>query len=217
MTRYAAAGAGKRPGVLILHGARGVELRRRAYERYADALASAGTDAYLVRYYSPADDRALATITTREQRVAYQTERFDRWFERVSSAATAILAQPESSGRVGLLGFSLGGYVAAGTAARDNRFAALAVLYGGMPDNAASRVRRLPPLLELHGDADQNVPLARGEALVKLARAVGAPADQVIYPGRAHGFDFSDDDPMAADATDRVVRFFRTRLQAARE
>ncbi|MGC2774239.1 MAG: dienelactone hydrolase family protein [Bradyrhizobium sp.] len=214
LTRYEAAGTGKRPAVLILHGARGVELKPRAYERYADALASAGIGAYLVRYYNPADDRALAAISTREQREAYQTKRFDGWFERVSSAATAIMERPESSGRVDLLGFSLGGYVAAGTAARDSRFAALAVLYGGMPDNAASRVQHLPPLLELHGDADQNVPLARGEALVKLAQAVGAPADQVIYPGRAHGFDFSDDDPMAADATDRVVRFFRTRLQA---
>jgi carboxymethylenebutenolidase len=73
----------------------------------------------------------------------------------------------------------------------------------------------MPPLLELHGEADRNVPLAKGEALVKLAKAVGASAEQVTYLGRAHGFDFSDTDPMAADAVGRVVRFFQARLTAA--
>jgi carboxymethylenebutenolidase len=213
LTRYAAEGQGLRAGVLVLHGARGVELHPRAYERYANALAAAGIDAYLVRYYSPADDLALGKIVTPEARHAYQTARFEAWSVRVSSAVTTILERPDSSGRLGLLGFSLGGYVGAATAARDDRVSALAVLYGGMPDKIVSQVKHLPPLLELHGDADHNVPLAHGEALVKLAKTVGAPAEQVIYPGKAHGFDFSDSDPVTTDAIDRVVRFFRSQLQ----
>jgi carboxymethylenebutenolidase len=213
LTRYAAERAGRRPGVVVLHGARGVELKPRTYERYANALTDAGIDVYLIRYYSPADDLELEKINTREGRETYRTGRFDAWVERVSSALTAIIARPDNSGRVGLLGFSLGGYVAAATAARDDRVSALAVLYGGMPDKIVSQVKRLPPLLELHGDADQNVPLAHGEALVKLAKTVGAPAEQVIYPGKAHGFDFSDSDPVTTNAIDRVVRFFRSRLQ----
>jgi carboxymethylenebutenolidase len=75
-------------------------------------------------------------------------------------------------------------------------------------------VKHLPPLLELHGDADHNVPLAQGEELVKLAKVAGAEAELVRYPGKAHGFDFSESDPIAADAIDRVVRFFQTRLTA---
>jgi carboxymethylenebutenolidase len=214
LTRYAAEGQGRRASVLVLHGARGVELKPRAYERYANALVAAGIDACLVRYYSPADDLALAKITTPEGRHAYQAERFEAWSGRVSSAVTAILDRPDSSGHVGLLGFSLGGYVAAATAARDERVAALTVLYGGMPEKIAPRVKRLPPLLALHGDADHNVPFAQGEALVALAKAVGAPAELVRYPGKAHGFDFSDSDPMATDAVDRVVRFLQSRLVA---
>lgn len=50
MTRHAADGAGMRPAVMVLRGARGVELKPRAYERYANALTAAGIDAYLVRY-----------------------------------------------------------------------------------------------------------------------------------------------------------------------
>jgi carboxymethylenebutenolidase len=213
LTRYAAEREGKRPGVVVLHGARGVEVRPRAYERYANALSAQGIDAYLIRYYSPADNLALEKITTSERRQAYQSGRFEVWAGRVSSAMTAILARPDSSGRLGLLGFSLGGYIAAATAARDDRVAALAVLYGGMPDKIVPEVKHLPPLLELHGDADRNVAFAQGEALVRLAKTVGADAELVPYPGKAHGFDFSDSDPMAADAVDRVVRFFQARLK----
>jgi carboxymethylenebutenolidase len=83
----------------------------------------------------------------------------------------------------------LGGFVAADAAARDERIAALAVLYGGMPDAMVPEVKHLPPLIELHGEADRNVPFAMGE-LVKLGKAVGAEAELVAYPGKPHGFDF---------------------------
>ncbi|WP_315702425.1 MULTISPECIES: dienelactone hydrolase family protein [unclassified Bradyrhizobium] len=215
LTRYAASGTAKRPSVLVLHGARGVELRQRAYERYANALTEAGIDTYLVRYYSPVDEQALAKISTREARIAHQDARFAAWAERVSSVISAVLARPDSSGRLGLVGFSLGGFVAAATAARDERVAALAVLYAGMPDQIAPGVKHMPPLIELHGDADRNVPLARGKALVELAKAVGAPAELVTYPGKAHGFDFADNDPATGDAVARVVSFFRERLPTA--
>jgi len=63
-----------------------------------------------------------------------------------------------------------------------------------------SEVKHLPPLIELYGTADRNVPPAKGEELVKLGKAVGTEAEFIVYPGRHHGFDFSDTDPMTADA-----------------
>jgi carboxymethylenebutenolidase len=213
LTRYAADRVGKRPAVLVLHGARGVELKPRAYERYANHLATGGIDTYLVRYFTAADYQALDPKTsTRETRDVYDTGRFDGWTRRISSVVTAILERSDSSGRVGLLGFSLGGYIAADTAAHDERVTALAVMYGGMPDAEVTHVKRFPPLLELHGEADRNVPVAKGEELVKLAKEVGARAEMVTYPGREHGFDFSDSDPMTADAIERVIRFFQIQL-----
>ncbi|WP_426438034.1 dienelactone hydrolase family protein [Bradyrhizobium genosp. P] len=215
LSRYAPARDGKRPAVLLLHGSRGFDLRLQAYERYANALTAEGIDAYLVRYYTAADERAFETMQTRERREAYETERFDGWAGRVSSVLTAVLARADSSGRIGLLGFSLGGYVAAAAATRDERVSALAVLYGGMPEKLAPRVKHLPPLIELHGEADRNVPLATGEELVRLGKSVGAPAEIVRYPGKAHGFDFADNDPIAADAVSRVIGFFRSQLTVA--
>jgi carboxymethylenebutenolidase len=215
LTRYAADRIGIRPAVLVLHGSRGIERKPRAYERYAERLTESGIDVYLVNYFTAADHEAFASkTTTRDSREAYETARYDRWAKRVASVVTAILARPDCSGSIGLLGFSLGGYVAADTAARDQRVRALVVMYGGMPDTMVSGVERLPPLLEIHGDADRNVPLAKGEELVALARRLGAPAELVSYPGRAHGFDFSDTDPMTSDAIARVVQFFQIRLDS---
>ena len=67
-----------------------------------------------------------------------------------------------------------------------------------MLEKIAPQVKRMPPLIELHGDADRNVPLATGRALVNLAKSVGAEADQITYTGKPHAFDFSDSDPAAA-------------------
>jgi carboxymethylenebutenolidase len=213
LTRYAADQAGTRPSVLILHGSNGFELKPSAYERYAHALAAKGIDAHWVRYLSEADVSSFKT--TRERREAYEARRFDSWARKVSSVVTTILARPDCPSRIGLLGFSLGGYVAADTAARDERITALAVMYGGMPDAMVSEVKHLPPLIELHGEADRNVPPAKGEELVKLAKAIGVEAEFVGYPGKPHGFDFSDNDPATADALTRVVGFFEARLVTA--
>ena len=216
LTRYAANRSGKRPSVFLLHGLRGFTLKPRAYERYAVALAAEGIDAYLLHYYTEADSETLEKLGAKERREAYEAGRYGAWAERVSSTLTAILAKGDSSDRIGLLGFSLGGFVAAAAAAaaRDDRIAALAVIYGGMPERLASEVKRLPPLIELHGDADRNVPLQAGEALVTLARAVGAPAEQVKYAGKGHGFDFTDNDPATNDAVERVSRFFQDHLNS---
>lgn len=213
VSRHAAAAGGRRPGVIVLHGARGIELKPRAYERYATALSAKGIDSYFLRYLTAADTAAMtAKTSTRESRGAYDATRFDGWADAVSAAASMVLARPDSSGRIGLLGFSLGGFVAADAAARDARIAALAVLYAGMPDAMVAKVKHLPPLIALHGEADRNVPVAKGQELVALGKAVGVDAEFVSYPDRPHGFDFSDTDPMTSDAVDRISRFFQARL-----
>lgn len=211
VSRYAAAGSEKRPAVIGLHGARGVEIRRRAYERYADALTARGIDTFFLRYMTSADMAAL-TSTSHETREAYETTRFDGWADTVAATVTAVLGRSDCSGRVGLLGFSLGSYIAAEAAARDTRVAALAVLYGGMPQAMTTKIKHMPPLIALHGEADKNVPIAEGRQLVALAKSVGAETEFVPYPGKAHGFDFSDTDPMTPDAIGRVTKFFQARL-----
>jgi carboxymethylenebutenolidase len=215
LTRYAARREGRRPSVILLHGSRGFEPRLHAYERYADALTAEGIDAYLARYYSAEDGAQIKAFQNKEHREAYEMARYGAWAGRVSSVVTAIAGGENSSDHIGLLGFSLGGFVAAATAARDSRITALAVLYGGMPGTFVSEAKHMPAMIELHGDADRNVSFAAGTALVALAKAKGAAAEQIRYPGKAHGFDFANDDPAAQDAVARVAGFFKARLATA--
>jgi carboxymethylenebutenolidase len=128
VTRYAAEGTASRPAVLVLHGAGGIDVDPQAYARHGLTLAESGIDAYLVRYFG-SGDRSCGC--------------WDVWAERVADVTTAILQRPEASGRVGLLGFSLGGAVAA-TSARDPRIAALVVFYGFIPNSQRARIDRLP-------------------------------------------------------------------------
>jgi carboxymethylenebutenolidase len=197
VTRYAAEGAQARPAVVVLHGSSGVEANPEVYARPARALADNGIDAYLVRYFGRGSGSRCYC--------------WDDWAQTVADVTTAILRRPEASGRIGLLGFSLGGAVAV-VAARDPRIGALVVFYGFIPNEAQrARIDRLPPLLVLHGAADENVRLSSGMELVELARQRGGRAELVVYPGEAHGHS-TWREPAASDAINRTVAFFRAAL-----
>jgi carboxymethylenebutenolidase len=207
---FSAIGDARRPAIVILHGVNGVEKFRSFYERTAAALARAGIDAYVLSYYDEADVERAGTI---EGRHAIFSERVDVWSRLVGDVVGDILSDGRSSGRIGLVGFSQGGFLGTAIASRDRRISALAVFYGGLPTASHGRgdqITRLPPLLELHGDADTTVPMSRGRELVDLARKLGQPADIVIYPGAGHGFDGAAD----ADAERRVVAFFQQQLSS---
>ncbi|MBI1777782.1 MAG: dienelactone hydrolase family protein [Proteobacteria bacterium] len=197
VTRYAAATAALRPAVLMLHGSSGLEINPQSYAHHARALAASGIDAYLVPYFRPGSN--------------WYCSCWDEWAITVADATTAILRRPDASGRIGLLGFSLGGALAF-VSARDPRVTALVVFYGFIPnDEQRLRTTRLPPLLALHGDSDDNVPLLSGQNLVSLARQLGGRAELVVYPGEKHRHS-TWAEPAATDAFNREVAFFRAEL-----
>jgi len=161
------------------------------------ALADNGIDADLVRYFGLGSGPRCYC--------------WDDWAQTIANVMTSILRRPEASGRVGLLGFSLGGTVAV-LSARDPRIGALVVFYGFIPnDTQRARIDRLPPLLVLHGAADENVRLSSGMELVTLARQRGGCAELAVYPGEAHGHS-TWREPGASDAINRTIAFFRAEL-----
>jgi hypothetical protein len=114
----------------------------------------------LVYYYSTADAVAMSD-PDRARRTATFHARILAWAAAVDAVAGVVLARKESSGRVGLMGFSNGGFIAVAAAA-DPRISALVVFYGGVPEAVPDRLARLPPLLALHGQADRTIPIAEG-------------------------------------------------------
>jgi carboxymethylenebutenolidase len=187
---YAAPGEKTRPTVLILHDRSGPTPD---HERYANEISAAGMNAWLFSYYSAADEEAMQSVD-HSYRVEYFDKRFRDWMKTISDIAGYALAQNGSSGRLGLLGLSNGGFLAVGAAAIDKRIAAIVVCYGGIADPIKDQINRLPPLLELHGDADQVISIAEGRALVDRAKALGGEAQQLVYSGAGHSFDFKNDD-----------------------
>ncbi len=198
---FHAPGEAKRPAALLLHGAGGFDRRIKDYNAYASILANAGIDAYLVYYYSDADENG------------YDFERrYPAWAKLVDDLADHLQQQPQSNGKVGLVGFSNGGILATGAAALDPKISAAVIYYGTPPWPLHEPIRRYPPLLVLHGDADAIISVSAGKELARNAEALGAPVDLVIYPGEAHGFGSNITAKNGADALNRTVAFLQKEL-----
>jgi carboxymethylenebutenolidase len=208
---YAVPGAAPRPTVLILHGLGGANPEP-GYTGFAEALAAAGLDAWLFSYYSPADQKIMFA-PGRDAHLAVYTARMPVWAKKVGEIADFSRTRKSSSGRVGLLGLSNGGFLAVGAAALDRQVSAIVVFYGGIPGPLRDEIKHLPPLLALHGGADTVIPITEGRALVDRAKALGGEAELVVYPGVGHGFDFDERYDKAPEARARAITFLSEHLQ----
>ncbi|HEY9104441.1 dienelactone hydrolase family protein [Chitinimonas sp.] len=206
---YAAAGEVPRPAMLILPGRQGLQAFPEAYQQYASNMAEHGIDAYLVNYYSDTDEAAVALAG----RFDYNT-RFRAWTNLVGEVGAYIAGQKQSTGRVGLLGFSQGGKLALASAAQFPKLGPVVIIGSRMPAPAMLRgeITRLPPVLVLHGESDAVVPLSEGRNIVDKANELGAGGKLVIYPRVGHGFGFDSEGEFYHDARKRVLAFLRQQL-----
>jgi carboxymethylenebutenolidase len=105
-------------------------------------------------------------------------------------AISFVETQPQvDRSRIALLGFSLGAYLSLATSAIDPRVRVVVEFFGGMPKEMNLFMRRLCPVLILHGEADATVPVAEAYNLQKLLEKKGIPYEMKIYPGEGHGFE----------------------------
>jgi len=131
-------------------------------------------------------------------------------------AAAARWVEKEAAGKVGVIGFCLGGKLAvAATAAYP--FAAVASMYGVKLEADAERLQAVQVPMQIHvGDKDAHVPM---EAVEKIRDIVkGKPSAEVfVYPGAQHGF-FNAGRPevyspqAAAEAEKRATAMFQRGL-----
>lgn len=137
-------------------------------------------------------------------------QNFETWMKTISDAVTYAAKQPGVDGsRIALLGFSLGAYLALSVAAVDPRVKAVIDYFGGLPEELTERVpASYPPVLVLHGEADQVVPVSEAHKLEKLFRQLGNQHEVKIYPNAGHGFSGFD----LLDAGQRTLRFLNETL-----
>jgi carboxymethylenebutenolidase len=203
--------AGRRPAVIVLHGSEGVKDFGAVYRHYARMLAQEGYVVLLIHYF---DRTGTARIGPKD----IKPEQFRAWADTARGAVRYAAGRPEVDGkRIGLLGFSLGAYLALAVAARgDLPIAAVIDLFGGLPKDLHEGVKTLPPTLIVHGDADRTVPVREAYALADLLKDRKVPCEIKVYKGQDHLF---KTDPLGSDvldATKRCLAFFGKHLKARR-
>jgi phospholipase/carboxylesterase len=160
---------------------------------------------------------------------SYDRETFSRTYgnqvrNNLTHAITCLQALADVDGtRLGIVGFSLGGYFGFFLAA-GNEAKALVSYYGAYPyaqgmlgpnfRDALGRVK--PPVLMLHGDADQLVPIAAANAVSDWLSQNGKEVQLVTYPGVPHTFiadQRANAKSAAADSRTKVAAFLETSLK----
>ena len=140
--------------------------------------------------------------------------------ERFEREAPALRALPAvSDGPVGLIGYSRGAFLAVSVAGSTPGVEAVVDFYGGGgggTDTLEDEVRAFPPVLILHGDADDVVPVRFAYALRDAVVAENGQAEIHVYSDVGHAFNapYSStySESAAQDAFGRTVAFLRRHL-----
>ncbi len=207
VTLFRAPGLGPRGSVMMLHGAAGFDRQIADYDRYAAALAASGFDAYLVNYRSDDDMKRLA----KGGENVFEARIYD-WAILVDNLADYLKAQKNSTGKVGLIGFSDGGTLATGAAALDKNITAAVIYYGMDAANVGIEEKRFPPMLLLHGDADTTITWMNSELLAQNIKSLHGQVQFVLFPGEKHGFGADTTTKHGGDALNRTLAFLHQNM-----
>ena len=213
------AGEGPWPGVVVIHDALGLS---RDTREQADWLAGEGFLAVAPDLFFWGSRAVCLWSLIRGWRPLGDLDLTRAW----------LAERGECTGRVGVIGFCMGGGFAL-MLAPDHDFAAASVNYGGLDDETERALPRACPIVASYGARDRwpgvrNIP-ARLEPVLA---ASGIDHDIKVYPGAGHGFlnkhgpsdlTFGDrllarlvaagyHEPSAEDARVRILAFFRQHL-----
>lgn len=148
----------------------------------AGLLAGQGFAVYVLHYF----DR---TGTTAVDGLATIARNYPAWMKTLWDAVSFVARQSQvDPNRIALLGFSLGAYLAVSEAAIDSRVRAVVEFFGGLPKEMKIFMRRLCPMLILHGAEDKTVPVAEAYHLQQVLEKKQIPYEMQIYPNVGHGF-----------------------------
>lgn len=200
---------GKLPGILVVHENRGLNphiediARRLALDNFVafapDALSPVGG-------YPGDEDKARDLFAKLDQ--AKTRNDF-------LAAAAYLKSLPETTGKIGVVGFCYGGTIANMLATRMPDLGGVVPFYGGQPA-AADAAKIKAPLLVQYASNDERIN-AGWPAYESALKAAGVKYEAFVYPNTEHGFNNDTTPRYNAEAAklawSRTVAFFNKNLR----
>jgi carboxymethylenebutenolidase len=211
-------GAGPWPGVVVVHESLGLtdDIRQQA-----ERLAAAGYLAFAIDLFAGGRLRCLVP-TFRALAAGH-----GRPFDDIEAARGWLAGREDCTGRIGIIGFCMGGGFALLTAARG--FEASAPNYAHLPKDLDGALRGACPVVASYGGKDRTLRGTAAKLEAALERA-GVEHDVEEYPDAGHSFLNRHDlgpggallrvagigyhGPSAEAAWRRILRFFDAHLSA---
>jgi carboxymethylenebutenolidase len=168
------------PAVLVVHENRGLN----PYVR--DVARRLGTASFMA--FAPDGLTSLGGYPGDDERGLEMFNKVDKpkLAEDFVAAANWLKARPESTGKLGVVGFCFGGSTANRLATRLPDLAAAVSFYGGVPEPA--EVAKIKAALQVHhGELDTRL-AATWPDYDKALTAIHVPHEGYIYPKANHGF-----------------------------
>ena len=212
-------GTGPWPGVVVIHEAFGLndDIRKKADQFAAHGYVALAPDLFDGRSWLRCVAGAIRQLRAGSGPA----------FTVLDAARNFLAARDDSTGRVGVIGFCLGGGFALLCAPREG-FEVASVNYGDVPDAAETVLRGACPIVASYGGRDQ-MGTKPPERLRRALTVLEIPHDVEVYPGSGHRFMTDASGPAAmlaklarmsyqeadaADAWRRIFGFFGEHLNA---
>lgn len=204
------AGSGPWPALIVVQEWWGLD---RQTESIADRFAREG---YLA--FSPDIYRGeLAALGDNQAAMASMQKHGPHAVDDMTSVFDALKVHPQSTGKVGSVGFCFGGRMSLALGL-ERPVDAVCTFYGGQMQNLFNRMDALKaPVLGFFGDQDVSIPAGTIDEFRAILKRLGLEHEVIVYPDSGHAF-FRDSDPnvyrpkAAQDAWPRVTAFFRKHL-----